>query len=166
MTAPQGAPPIRLRDATADDEAFLLEMTRRLADFPTPSWRTAAEIGEADHAILREALHRPGPETSIVIAEDAAGRRIGYVFSATRIDYFTAERHGHVENLAVVAGVEGMGIGRRLMEAAERWARGCGYRRMTLNVFHSNTRAQAVYHRLGYEPETLHFHKWLAAPPG
>lgn len=164
MTPSADPTSIRLRTATADDEAFLLQLTRRLADFPTPSWRTAAEIAEADHAILRAALHQPGPETSILIAEDVAGRPLGYVFSASRTDYFTAERHGHVENLAVVAGVEGMGVGRRLMDAAEAWALGCGYRRMTLNVFHNNTRAQAVYHRLGYEPETLHYHKWLTSP--
>lgn len=164
MTRSMEHPPFRLREARPDDEAFLLELTRRLADFPTPSWRRPAEIAAADHAILRAALHQPGPETSIVIAEEDGGRRLGYVFSTTHVDYFTAERHGHVENLAVVAEAEGRGVGRQLMAAAEAWARQRGYRRMTLNVFHTNQRAQAVYHRLGYEPETMHYHKWLEAP--
>jgi len=158
-------PPVTLRAAGPEDEVAILALSRRLADFPTPPWRSPEQIAEADHDILRAALHRPGPGTSVVIAEDRAGRSLGYVFSATRTDYFTAEPHGHVENLVVGEGAEGMGLGRRLMDAAEAWARDRGYRRMTLNVFATNQRAQGVYHHLGYEPETIHLHKWLS-PPG
>lgn len=152
--------PVTLRPATATDEAFLLRLTAQLAAFDVPRWRTAAEIAEADHRILREALARPDERSCLRIAE-LDGRPAGYVFCSTRRDYFTGEPHGHVEVLAVDPSVQGQGIGRTLMEAAEAWARGRGYRVLTLNVFDRNRRARTVYERLGYEPETIHYLKRL-----
>lgn len=150
------------RQARSEDEDFLLHLTTRLgAAFPVPAWRTPAEVAAADHAILLAALHHPDEATCILIAEDPAGMPAGYVFATTREDYFTHEPHAHIEVLAVEPAAEGRGIGRRLVEAAETWAKGKGYRRMTLNVFHTNTRARALYERAGYQPETLHYHKLL-----
>jgi ribosomal protein S18 acetylase RimI-like enzyme len=47
------------------------------------------------------------------------------------------------------------------MAAAEAWAIGRGYPRMSLNVFATNTRARGLYHRLGYGEETMHYVKEL-----
>lgn len=109
------------------------------------------------------ALHHPTPEMSILIAEDVAGEALGYVFSTTRQDYFTGEPHAHVEILAVTTHAEGGGVARALMAAAESWASERGYRRITLNVFPANERARTLYDWLGYEPETVHYHKLLPA---
>ena len=54
---------IVVRPATPADEALLLSLTPRLADFPRPPWRSALEIDRSDHAVLFEALHRPGPDS-------------------------------------------------------------------------------------------------------
>jgi ribosomal protein S18 acetylase RimI-like enzyme len=153
---------VSIRRARLEDEGFLLGLTTRLgAAFPVPAWRTPEEIAAADHAILLAALHQPGDATCILVAEGPAGTPAGYVFATTREDYFTHEPHAHIEVLAVEPAAEGRGIGRGLLEAVEKWAKGRGYRRMTLNVFHTNTRARALYERAGYEPETLHYHKAL-----
>ena len=154
-----------IRPAQPDDIAFLLRLTERLAAFPVPPWRTAGEIAGADHRILLEALRSPAPTRSLLIAEDPPGQPAGYVFSTTQEDYFTHQSNAHIEILAVEAGVEGRGIGRQLIAAAEAWARGRGYRAITLNVFAPNERARSVYERLGYEPETLHYYKPLAMNP-
>jgi GNAT superfamily N-acetyltransferase len=153
---------VMIRPAETTDEAFLLGLTPQLAAFPLPPWRTAAEIDQADHAILLSALRQPSPDTAILIAESAAGQRCGFVFVSTRTDYFTSERHGHVEVVAVEAGAQGRGVGRALMAAAERWAALRGDRIVTLNVFDANTRAREVYARLGSVPETIHYRKALA----
>jgi GNAT superfamily N-acetyltransferase len=154
---------MRVRSSRPTDQAFILALTNRLAEFAVPPWRTAAEICSADHRILLQALHHPTPEMSILIAEEVPGQALGYVFSNTRQDYFTGEPHAHVEILAVETGAEGRGVARGLMAAAESWASERGYRRITLNVFPANERARSLYDRLGYEPETVHYHKLLPA---
>jgi GNAT superfamily N-acetyltransferase len=152
---------VRIRAAAPADEAFILQLTDQLGAFAVPYWRTAAEIATADHIILLDALHEPEPETSLLIAEAEPGKPLGCVFSSTREDYFTHERHAHVEVLAVEPSAQGQGIGRTLMDAAEGWARSRGYRRITLNVFAQNGRAREVYEHFGYQPETVHYLKEL-----
>jgi GNAT superfamily N-acetyltransferase len=152
---------IQLRVACPEDQPFLLKLSERLGDFPVPPWRTAAEIGAADHTILLEALHHPRRETTIRLAETAEGQALGYVFVTTRRDYFTHQPHAHVEILALAPEAEGHGIARVLMNAAEDWSREQGYTRVTLNVFATNQRALGLYEHLGYRPETVHYLKDL-----
>lgn len=140
---------------------MLLDLTRRLALFDPPAWRTREEIIAADHPILVGALRHPSPETSIIVAEEPPGTIAGYVFSTTKQDYFTGRDHAHIEVLTVAESAEGRGLGRALLEAAEAWARSRGYPLITLNVFAVNQRARAVYARNGYGEETVHYLKPL-----
>jgi GNAT superfamily N-acetyltransferase len=149
-----------IRLAHPDDEDWLMRMTRRLADFDLPGWRTADEIAQADRPILRDALRGLTQGAVILVAElDADGTRAGYVFATTKHDYFTHAPHAHVEVLVVEPGAEGHGVARSLIEAVEAWARDCGYGQVTLNVFDTNSRARGLYTKLGYQPETLHYRK-------
>ncbi len=156
--------PVPVRPALAEDRAAVLALTPRLADFPRPAWRSAVEIAAADHSILQAALDAPGPDTAVFVAGGLGEAVAGVVFVATRSDYFTGERHAHVEVLAVASEAQGRGVARALMAAAEAWAAARGDRVVTLNVFAANTRARGVYARLGYLPETLHYRKDLAVP--
>jgi len=156
------ANPISIRPARNDDEAFLVSLLARLADFPLPAWRTAGEIARGDREVLLDALHGRIEHAAILVAEVSPGaERAGCVFATTKHDYFTREVHAHVEVLAVEAGAERQGIARALMEAIEQWAVRRGYRWVTLNVFDRNTRAKALYDRLGYEREIVHYRKDL-----
>jgi ribosomal protein S18 acetylase RimI-like enzyme len=156
---------VSTRPARAEDEPFLLRLTTRLGEFPLPHWRTADEVARADHAILLAALKSAGDDTAILVAELAGAGPAGYIFATTRRDYFTGEPHAHVEVLAVEPGAEGRGVAGGLMTAIEEWAAGRGYRAITLNVFERNDRARALYQRLGYQVETLHYLKPLPGPP-
>jgi len=159
-----GPPTISLRPARADDESYLLGLTGRLASFPLPGWRTAREIDVADHPALLAALRDPDPTTLLLVAE-LNGTRRGYIFVTSRVDFFTAAPHGHIEVLAVEADAAGQGIGKALVNAAEDWARGRGYGSMTLNVFARNMAARAVYDRLGYEQEMVRYRKGIDESP-
>ena len=151
---------ILLRAARPEDELTLLELTRRLALFQPPAWRTREEIILADHPILVGALRHPADENSIIVAE-FGGSIAGFVFSTTKQDYFTGRDHAHVEVLTVAESAEGKGVGRALLQAAETWATQRGYPHITLNVFAVNERARAVYERNGYGQETVHYLKPL-----
>ena len=153
---------LTIRPARRDDEAFLLKLLPRLADFPLPAWRTAAEIARGDRQILLDALHGRLEHSVILVAESLpAGGRAGYVFATTKHDYFTRAAHAHVEVIAVEDGAERQGVARTLMDAVEQWAERRGYTWVTLNVFDRNTRAKGLYDRLGYLPETIHYRKDL-----
>ena len=152
---------IVVRPAVPADETLLRSLTPRLADFPRPPWRTAAEIDISDHRYLFDALQYPRQDALVLVAERPAGTGVGMVFVTTQIDYFTQLPHPHVETLAVDARVEGAGVGRRLLDAAEAWAIDRGHDYITLTAFDGNRRARAVYERRGYLPETITYRKNL-----
>ena len=104
---------LSIRSARHDDEAFLLSLLPRLADFPLPEWRTADEIARGDRSILLEALHGRLEHAAILVAElSPGGERAGYVFATTKHDYFTRAAHAHVEVIAVTPDAERRGVAR------------------------------------------------------
>ena len=100
-------------------------------------------INRADDAIMLADLHQPLPANFFVIAE-RAGLRAGFAFASSRQDYFTGERHAHVETMAVEAGQEGQGVAGALLAACEEWGRRRGDAFVTLNVWTQNRRARGV----------------------
>ncbi len=58
------------------------------------------------------------------------------------------------------------GIGRRLMEEAEGWARSQGAEAMTLDCYSANSAAVSFYQSLGYHTTGLFMHKGLDGPNG
>lgn len=155
--------PVTIRSATPADHDALIALTARLADFPRPAWRTAHEIAVADNGSLLSAVDEPGTDAIVLVAGAAGELLDGVVFVTTKTDYFTGERHGHVEALAVASQAQGRGVARALMAAAESWTRARGDAFITLNVFDANARARGIYARFGYLPETVHYRKALTA---
>jgi RimJ/RimL family protein N-acetyltransferase len=64
-------------------------------------------------------------------------------------------KSAHTASLGVALRPEhrGLGIGQALVEAGLEWARSVGVRKLKLGVFATNTRAIALYRRLGFEEE-------------
>jgi len=150
-----------IRPATASDASWLLPLSARLHDFGPPPWRPRADMDAAVARSIGEALERPGADALVLVAEDPEGRPLGFVHLHSLTDYFTGEVHGHVSDIVVAAEAEGRGVGRSLMAAGEEWSRGRGHRVLTLNVFDENSRARALYDRLGFSPDTLRMVKVL-----
>ena len=63
---------------------------------------------------------------------------------------FSARPVVNVHDLAVLDGYRGRGLGRGLLEAVEREARGRGARAITLEVLEGNRPARAAYERFGF----------------
>ena len=93
-----------------------------------------------------------GASTLIACAED--GKRLGYIHLRPGKDAVTDEPYGYISLLATTKEAEGSGVATRLMTAAEDWARGRGYRLLSLDVFADNRRAVDFYRRGGFKTET------------
>ena len=152
---------MRIRPAVAGDRAFVLTAAQRLSAFGPPPWRSAEDIIEGERRTLEAFFTSPSAGSALLIAEWEEGEPVGFTYLEELQDYFTLELHGHVGMLVVARPAEGKGVGSALMRAAEGWARECGYRTLTLNVFATNHGARAVYEHLGYAPETLRYVKIL-----
>jgi len=111
---------IAVREAEPGDVNRLLEATARLGQVPLPPWRTAAEIGGAERAALREALAQPGDDHVVLVAADGE-EMLGFVYLREKVDYFTGKTHAHVDMLAVaVAAPRCRRAGRPLAPVAGR----------------------------------------------
>jgi ribosomal protein S18 acetylase RimI-like enzyme len=155
---------VRVRPARPDDRDFVVATARRLSAFGPPRWRSADEVVDGEVRTLIDWFDRPRADAEVLVAEGAdgdAGQRLGFVMMESPTDYFRRIPHGHVAILAVSAEAEGRGAAGALLRAADAWSRGRGFGWVTLNVFHGNAHARAVYEHAGYAPESLRYWKSL-----
>jgi GNAT superfamily N-acetyltransferase len=155
------SPAVRVRPASAADRDWILALAPRLHDFGPPPYRERGVMDRAVVTSIGEALGATKPDTAVLVAEDSAGGRLGFVHLHGARDFFTGEAHGHVSDIVVAPEAEGRGVGQALMAAAEDWARALGYRLLSLHVFDGNARARAFYARLGYRPDIVKLIKTL-----
>ena len=149
-----------LRPAAADDWTFIEGLSPRLSGVPRPAWHDLAAMeGFQDRHMAASFAPADGAETLIACAAD--GRRLGYIHLRPAKDGVTDEPCGYVARLATTPEAEGTGVAARLMGAAEEWARGCGYRLLSLDVFADNRRAVEFYERRGFRSETFRMVKPL-----
>jgi GNAT superfamily N-acetyltransferase len=150
---------VRIRPCLPADREFISALVTRFSEFALPDWRSSDEIDRTNRLSLQKALEHPEPGAAILVAEDETQGPVGFIHLQTQVDYFSGERHGYISDLAVSKSVEGRGVGRILLEAAESWARSNGYRLLTLYVFAANARARQVYERDGFQPEVVKYVK-------
>jgi ribosomal protein S18 acetylase RimI-like enzyme len=81
------------------------------------------------------------------------------------IPLFVQRRYAVVDNLVVEATFRRAGLGRALIEHAQRWAAAQGVERIELGVWEFNQDAIAFYRALGYETEMRRISKRLQVEP-
>jgi putative acetyltransferase len=112
----------------------------------TNGWRNANDERRYLRAIRRY------PHAAVFVAED--GDRIVGRLSIAR-DQHPASRHVADLGLMVAASHRRRGIGTALLDAAVRWARAGGVRKLELHVFPWNEAAIKLYENYGFIREGL-----------
>ncbi|MCB1884706.1 MAG: GNAT family N-acetyltransferase [Geminicoccaceae bacterium] len=150
---------LRVRRALPGDAAAVMALVPRLVDFGPP-WRDRDGMRATDRRVVGEALRAEGDDPVVLVA--VLGEEVvGFVHLHSIVDYYRGERHGHVADLVVAEGAEGKGVGRRLLAAAEDWARGRGFDWLGLAVFEANARALGLYEGTGFRRDMLRMVKPL-----
>ncbi|MFF7156686.1 ribosomal protein S18-alanine N-acetyltransferase [Streptomyces sp. NPDC008139] len=108
--------------------------------FPEDAWSRAMFWSE-----LADARH-PAATRFYVVAQDAAGRLVGYAGLAA------VAGTGDVQTIAAARDHWGTGLGARLLSTLLRAATDAECHEVLLEVRVDNTRAQRLYQRFGFEP--------------
>ena len=139
-------------DAAAARDLFI-RVNRLLAP---PQMKEAFETYIASaiaEEIGRIAEYYAARRGSFWVAEDS-GRLAGMIWVQPSAHPVTEKPDWLVINVAVAEPFQRHGIGKRLMDHAQREARAAGARRMRLFVAAENTAAVTLYHALGYTEQT------------
>lgn len=142
-------------DGRHEQIATILDLLERLASFPLPARREPHELWHGDAELLRKWANGGLPEALVKVAQDTDGHLLGLAFAQHRAEALSHRPAMHLEVLVTAAHVEGLGVGRALMDAVESAAREDGAQFLTLNVFMSNEKARGFYRHLGYDEEIL-----------
>lgn len=148
-----------VRAATGEDGEAMLALMPRLAAFRVPASRTPEHLWLDDAKLLQKWLDGHADECLVHVAEGADGSILGLTLVSLRPEHLSHEPSAHLEVIAVAEAVEGKGVARSLLEAAEEDARRHGALTMTLNVFSTNSRARGFYERCGYDGEVIRYIK-------
>ena len=121
---------IRLRALESDPDAFGVTLEQALAE---------------DDAAWQRRTERPDGMAFVAVADD--GQFVGMANGGPAPDHPEA---AGVYGMWVAPEARGQGLGRRLLEAVEGWAREAGYGLIGLGVTTTNLPAIRLYERSGY----------------
>ena len=71
-------------------------------------------------------------------------------YEKNECEYFTRPRVAAAHQFAIDPGHQGKGIGRMLLDHAERWAAQCGFTELAIDTAEQATHLVELYSRLGY----------------
>src|SRR5450432_3700334 len=114
---------LKTRPAAKEDKDFIISLIPRLTEFGLPTWRDETGMIAVDTQIMTDKLLNNHSDTAIFIAEDDKDIPLGFIHLQAGNDYYNKEKHGHISDVIVAPGLEGLGIGRLLMDKGEEWAR-------------------------------------------
>lgn len=130
-----------IRPARADDLEFLPDIERAAGE----QFRAIGMAAVADDDLLSvEELAVFQQDGRAWVATDDAGSPVGYVL----VDVIDA--CAHVEQVSIHPRHARQGLGKRLLDAVEEWARQSGQRAMTLTTFADVPWNAPYYQRLGW----------------
>ncbi len=130
---------VKIRPARPEDAAAITRLNREEMGYDYPLEKTEEQL---------QKLLSDG-KNGVFVAE-AAGEVAGYVH-LTDYDLLYADPMKNIMGIAVASSYRRMGIGKKLLTAAENWARESGAAGVRLVSGSTRTGAHAFYRSLGYE---------------
>ncbi len=149
----RGRDRIEIRAASVADADFVAGFVPSLLEFGSPAWEDAEPLAPGFAEVLTSAVRAPDPRSTVLIAQNADGTRLGFISLKVREVVGGVER-GHVADLGVIEEARRMGVGSALMRAGEAWARERGLPVLSLDIWATNERARAFYESMGYSAES------------
>ena len=143
---------VTIRTAEIDDAARVAELSGILG-YPV------------DAEAMRQRLERVlASNAKTVFVAEMDDRIVGWT-GAAEMEILVADRYCELEGLVVADGKRGRGVGRRLVEAVEQWARSRGLNQVSLRSNVVRPESHAFYERLGYDRfKTQHAYRKRIAP--
>jgi len=147
---------ITIRPALSEDADGITRVYLESAEHharldPERCWIPPATAISARYREARQ--HPPDAEQAITLVAELSGEMVGFVDARLERlpDPMLREfLYCHIEEIAVSSRHRNQGIGGRLLEAAENWGRRQGAEFASLYYLAANTRAGALYQRMGY----------------
>lgn len=157
-----------IEPATEDDWSWIVQGEVEIAWVrlgPERQRGLGRQAVEASVARQVERLrHDRGFPSQVLVARTDDGTPAGFVWVARDQNDSTGQLEASLLNQYVAEAYRGQGLGHRLMETAQEWARQQGLPRISLSVGARNTLGQKLYESLGYEVETLRMTRKLRPP--
>jgi GNAT superfamily N-acetyltransferase len=149
-------PPIRLRTALPSDRDAVIDLIHVLNAFEAYLTGDRKRDRMAAAAYYEELLQRLSKRNGRIVlaeAEDGPVALMGFSLDEDAA-YVTDDvrRHGTVTDLVVREEWRGRGVGRLLLEEAERLTREAGHRRLVIGVLVGNEKAERSYRAFGFDP--------------
>ena len=136
---------MRIRVAENGDEAAVAAL-----------WRSCGLIVSYNDPVLDFRNAISSPCSDVLLAEDDKNEVVGSVMVG-----YDGHR-GWLYYVAAAPSVQGMGVGRNMVEAAEQWLRDRGVSKVQLLIRETNKKVVRFYEHMGFEPAALIvMGKWL-----
>lgn len=143
---------MEIRKAALNDGQAFWQLLKRLdqeTEFMLYEPDERVEDPEKIDTILKQSING---ENLLLVAEDD-GALVGYL-SAQR-EHLSRIHHVAYVVIGIRADYQHQGIGSRLFDLLDEWARECGIRRLELTVMCENINAQKLYIKKGFQREGI-----------
>lgn len=136
---------LRIRADTAEDETNVVAL-----------WYACEMVASYNDPVADFRFARQGATSDVLVAEDESGGIVGAVMVGHD------GHRGWMYYVAAAPMVQGSGVGKTVVNAAENWLRQRGVTKVQLLVRETNTKVVGFYEHLGFEvtPRVV-MAKWL-----
>ncbi len=147
---------VTLRTARGDDRDVVIDLIHVLNVFEaelTGDRKRDRAAAAAYYDELQQRLAKRNGRIVLAVAGGVAVAAMGFALDEDAA-YVTDDvrRHGTVTDLVVAEDWRGRGIGRMLLEEAERLTREAGLKRLVIGALVANEKAEGAYRAFGFTP--------------
>jgi GNAT superfamily N-acetyltransferase len=132
-----------IREIIVDNKEDLQNLTKLMNQWD--------DLGVVSFETIAERVRNiQAKKDSVIFLYGAQGKILGYIHLVECV-YLGLEPFAEVQSILVDDSVRRQGIGRKLMEQGEQWARARGLKTVSLSSRIKLTKAHQFYQKLGYE---------------